>query len=165
MGDGFVDANVFLRFLTNDDPAKARRAEALFKEAVAGKVNLETSLLVVAEIIWTLESFYRLAKADIADKVEKILNTRNLRCPEAGSILEALDLYITKNVDFIDAYHAIMLRDAGVKSLYLRQETLRANGLAGSGGALMCRVHGNFGKVRPGPLSSICLAKAPARLH
>ena len=115
MAEFFVDTNVFLRFLTNDDPAKARRAERLFKKAIAGDVSLETSLLVIAEIVWTLESFYKLAKPDIADKIEKILNTKNLKVQAADTVLQALDLYATQNVDFIDAYHGIMLRETGVK--------------------------------------------------
>ena len=115
MAEFFVDTNVFLRFLTNDDPAKARRAERLFKKAIAGDVSLETSLLVIVEIVWTLESFYKLAKPDIADKIEKILNTKNLKVQAADTVLQALDLYTTENVDFIDAYHGIMLRETGVK--------------------------------------------------
>jgi len=114
VADLFVDTNVFLRFLTNDDPAKAKRAEALFRDAVQGHKTLTTSLLVIAEIVWTLESFYRLDKADIASKVEKILNTPHLECPEAPLILAALDLYVHQNIDFIDAYHAIYLKDAGL---------------------------------------------------
>ncbi len=47
----FVDTNVFLRFLTNDDPAKARRVETLFRDALRGKIRLTTSLLVIAEMI------------------------------------------------------------------------------------------------------------------
>ena len=113
MADLFVDTNVFLRFLTNDDPVKAKRAEVIFRDAVRGKKPLTTSLLVIVEIIWTLESFYNLEKTDIASKVEKILNTPNLECPEASLILTALDLYVHHNVDFIDAYHAIYLKEAG----------------------------------------------------
>ncbi len=113
MADLFVDTNVFLRFLTNDDPAKARRAELLFRDAVRGKKTLITSLLVIAEIIWTLESFYNLDKPDIASKVEKILNTPNLDCPEASVILPALDLYVHRNIDFVDAYHAVYLKEEG----------------------------------------------------
>ena len=111
MGERFVDTNVFLRYLTNDDPAKARRAGALFKDAVAGKVQLRISLLVIAEIVWTLESFYELEKEDIAEKVSLILNTPNLICPEARLIRLALDLYVQQNMDFIDAYHAHHLKD------------------------------------------------------
>ncbi|MEP6890627.1 MAG: PIN domain-containing protein [Nitrospirota bacterium] len=57
MASLFVDTNVFLRFLTNDDPAKAKRAETLFRDALRGKIRLATSLLGIAEIIWTLEAF------------------------------------------------------------------------------------------------------------
>jgi hypothetical protein len=49
MASFFVDTNVFLRFLTNDDPAKAKRAETLFRNALRGKIRLETSLLVIAD--------------------------------------------------------------------------------------------------------------------
>jgi predicted nucleic acid-binding protein len=34
MGSLFVDTNVFLRFLTNDDPVKAKRVESLFRDAL-----------------------------------------------------------------------------------------------------------------------------------
>ena len=106
----FVDTNVFLRFLTADDPSKAARAEKLFQDAVRGEVKLTTSVLVMAEIVWTLESFYGLGKGDIAAKVEKILNTPGIECPDASIVLHALDLYVGANVDFIDAYHAFWLK-------------------------------------------------------
>lgn len=117
MADLFVDTNVFLRFLTNDDQAKAKRAEALFRDAIGGRARLRTSLLVIAELVWTLESFYELEKQDIADKISKILNTPNLACPEARVIRLALDLYVQQNIDFIDAYHAFYLKDENLRQI------------------------------------------------
>ena len=117
MGSVFVDTNVFLRFLTNDDPAKAKRAEMLFRDAVRGKIRLATSLLVIAEIIWTLESFYKLEKPDIAAKVEKILNTPNLDCPEASLLFMVLDLYVHANIDFVDAYNAFYMKEHGLTQI------------------------------------------------
>lgn len=117
MANLFVDTNVFLRFLTNDDPGKAKRAETLFRDALRGKVRLATSLLVIAEIIWTLESFYKVAKPDIAAKVEKILNTPNLECPDMPLILLALDLYVHANIDFVDAYTAFEMRERGLTQI------------------------------------------------
>lgn len=127
----FVDTNVFLRFLTNDDPAKADRARALFARAIAGEVTLATSLLVVAEIVWTLESFYGLDKAAVADKVAAIVGTPNLACPEADVVLQALDFYVAKNVDFIDAYHAFLLKHRGPRRIatYDRKHFRRADWL------------------------------------
>ena len=113
----FVDTNVFLRFLTNDDPVKAKRVEILFRQAIKGQIQLITSLLVMAEIVWTLESFYHLTKTDIASKVEIILNTPNLLCPQAEIIVMALDLYVQENIDFIDAFHAHDLQTQGVSQI------------------------------------------------
>ena len=118
MASFFVDTNVFLRFLTNDDPAKAKRAETLFREALRGKIRLATSLLVIAEIIWTLESFYNLEKPDIAAKVEKILHTPNLDCPEAPLLFMALDLYVQANIDFVDAYNAFHMKEQGFTQIF-----------------------------------------------
>lgn len=105
----FVDTNVFLRFLTEDDLEKAERARRLFASAVAGEVVVETSLLVIAEIVWTLESFYGLTHAEVAEQVTTILATPNLECPNKEQLLEALLAYTERNVDFIDAYHAVLL--------------------------------------------------------
>lgn len=113
----FVDTNVFLRFLTNDDPPKASRAEAFFKKAVAGKVKLVTNLMVIAEIIWTLESYYGLEKDDIESKVSKILNTPNLEVEGVGSLMKALYLYISKNMDFIDAYNACYMKENNLNQI------------------------------------------------
>src|SRR5262245_51431869 len=117
MTELFVDTNIFLRFLTNDDPTKAKKAEQLFKAAVDGRKRLRTSLLVIAEIAWTLESFYELPKQDIADKIAIILNTPNLVCPEAALIRRALDLYASLNIDFVDAYHAFYLKDESIRQI------------------------------------------------
>jgi uncharacterized protein len=114
MNPVFVDTNIFLRFLTNDDPAKAKRAEKLFRDAVAGRTSLTTSSLVIAEIVWTLESYYELAKNEVAERVEKILNTPNLDCEETSLILHALDTYVHQNVDFIDAYDGFYMKERGL---------------------------------------------------
>ncbi|MEO6202559.1 MAG: type II toxin-antitoxin system VapC family toxin [Nitrospirales bacterium] len=112
-----VDTNVLLRFLTNADPVKAKRAETLFRQATKYQIQLIISLLVIAEIVWTLESFYHLGKTDIASKVETILNTPNLLCPEAEIIVMALDLYVQGNMDFIDAFHAHDLQTQGLSQI------------------------------------------------
>ena len=117
MGSLFVDTKVCFRFLTNDDPAKAKRAETLFRDALRGKIRLATSLLVIAEMIWTLESFYKLEKPDIAGKVETILNTPNLECPETPLLFMALDLYAHANIDFVDAYNAFHIRERGLTQI------------------------------------------------
>ncbi len=114
----FVDTNVFLRFLVNDDSAKADTCETLFRQAIAGDEILFTSDMVIAEMIWVLESYYDLKRPDIRDHVEKILNTQNLHCPNRELIISALSIYAEKNIDFIDAYNAFLLKRDGIDEIY-----------------------------------------------
>lgn len=114
----FVDTNVFLRYLINDDPEKADACETLFKKAVAGEEALFTTDLVIAEIVWVLESYYELAKHDVRKMVEQILNTKNLNCINKDLILNALYVYAEKNIDYIDAYNGIILKANGIKEVY-----------------------------------------------
>ena len=114
----FVDTNIFLRFLIDDDPRKTDACEALFKKAVAGEEPLFTTDMVIAEIIWVLESYYEVNKQDVREMVEKILNTENLICPGKEILINALALYGEKNIDFIDAYNAFTIKMNGINELY-----------------------------------------------
>lgn len=102
----FADTNLFLRYLTNDIPAQADAVEALLNRAATGEILLTTTSLVIAEIVWTLESFYQLSKKDISGKVLAILNTHGLKVEDSDLLLQAAIWYTEKNVDFIDAYNA-----------------------------------------------------------
>jgi predicted nucleic-acid-binding protein len=114
----FVDTNIFIRFLTDDVPEKVDACEELFKKAVEKQETLFTTDLVIAEIVWVLESFYELPKNEIQDKVEKILNTPNLICPHKDLMLSALLLYSERNIDYIDAYNALIVKEHGIEELY-----------------------------------------------
>ena len=102
----FVDTNLFLRYLTNDVPAQAEAVEKLLRLAEQGKALLVTNGMVVAEIVWMLESYYELEQSDIQNKVLAILNTPGLEIPDSNLILKSIIWYAEKNVDFIDAYNA-----------------------------------------------------------
>jgi len=114
----FVDTNVFLRFMLNDDPEKADACEMLFRRAVNGEESLFTTEMVVAEIVWVLESYYELTKNDVREKLEKILNTQNLDCPNKEIIINSLAAYEEKNIDYIDAYNASILKMKGINEVY-----------------------------------------------
>jgi predicted nucleic-acid-binding protein len=90
----FVDTNVLIRYLTNDDPAKAERVEKILKRTIAGKAKLVMNNMVIAELVWTLESYYGLSKTDIAEKLAILLNTPNLEVSDRQRILKALGLYV-----------------------------------------------------------------------
>jgi len=134
----FVDANLFLRYLTNDVPAQADAVERLLLRAEAGEVTLVTNAMVIAEIVWTLESFYERSPDEIRDSVWAILNTRGLDVAERELVGSAADAYAEKNVDFIDAYNAEWMKQHDITTVctfdrrhFARLEGVRAADLGG----------------------------------
>ncbi len=114
----FVDTNLFIRYLTNDDPAKADRVERLLDDAAAGVVKLVTTEMVIAEVVWVLESGYALKNTDIAPLVRGILATPGLDVINGVQVARAVELYETANIDFIDGYIAAVMEKQGITELY-----------------------------------------------
>lgn len=61
----FVDTNVFLRGVLDDNIAQAKKAGNLFESAVLNKIELRTTVVVFFEIAWVLKSHYEVLKEDL----------------------------------------------------------------------------------------------------
>ena len=114
----FVDTNLFIRYLTNDDPKLADRVEQLLDDAAAGSVQLVTTELVMAESVWVLESSYRLTHAQVAPLMRGILATPGMDVINGDLVGKALVLYELQNIDFVDAYIAVLMEKQGIKDIY-----------------------------------------------
>jgi len=114
----FIDTNIFLRYLTGDDPSKYDKCREIFKKAIEGKIALVTSGMVIAELVWTLLSYYKVAKAEVVEKISIIVSTENLYVPDKNIITDALVLYSRKNIDYIDAYNAVFMKYHGLDEIY-----------------------------------------------
>ncbi len=114
----FVDTNLFIRYLTNDDPKLADRVEQLLNDAALGSVQLVTTELVMAESVWVLESSYRLTHAQIAPLIRGILATPGMDVINGDLVSKALVMYELQNIDFVDAYIAALMEKQGIKDIY-----------------------------------------------
>lgn len=114
----FLDTNLLIRFLTNDDPVKADRVDGLLRKAAAGKIRLVTAEMVVAEMVWVLESFYRLERPAIREMIEAILATPGLEVINGKLIQTAVVSYSERNVDFIDGYIVALMEKLGIRGIY-----------------------------------------------
>ena len=118
----FADTNIFLRYLTRDDPVKYERCRDIFKKAIEGKILLATSGMVIAELIWTLLSYYKVPKSEIVEKISIIINMENLYIPDEKIITDALVLYSRKNIDYIDAYNTVLMKNYRINEIYSYDE-------------------------------------------
>jgi len=113
----FVDTNVFLRFFIRDVEPFYHKAKDLFEKGEGGKVKLETSDLVIAEIVWVLESYYDFSRSEIKEVIETILETRNLKVANHSRVKETVALYFAGKMDFIDAYNIAYMKSKDFKKV------------------------------------------------
>lgn len=106
-----VDTNILLRFLTGEPPELAERARALIAQADAGKLEIEVPALVVAETIYTLESFYEMPKKDVCEKLALLLRSKGISPLEPDIVFDALERYRSTPVHFSDAFLAAVAAD------------------------------------------------------
>ncbi|MFQ5400363.1 MAG: PIN domain-containing protein [Anaerolineae bacterium] len=112
----FADTNLFIRLITKDDPQQLDAVLSLFRHASSGKIALVTNVTVIAEIVWVLER----KEADrtmIREAVGAILNTPGVEVDSAHLVTQAIDLYVTKNIDFVDAYNIFWMQENGLKTV------------------------------------------------
>ena len=93
-----IDANVILRYLTNDVPSQAAQAEELFKKLESGSEDVWLPDIILADIIWILEGYYKQPRGKIQDWITTILSLPGMNFSNKTIALTALDIYVTKNI-------------------------------------------------------------------
>ena len=64
--------------------------------------------LCLAELAWTLESFYKLERPEIARHVEAVITAPGLTCSDLNVWLDVMRLFGSTSVSLIDCYHAVV---------------------------------------------------------
>ena len=120
----FIDANVFLRFLTRDDPVKAERVKTLLERAEQGEVELTTNEAVISELVFVLSSpkLYNLNRERIRTLLIPIVSLRGLKLSNRTVFLRAFDLYAGTPMDFVDALVVAHMEARKVTEVYSYDE-------------------------------------------
>lgn len=119
MSEAYLDANVLLRFLTDDVPDQADRAGKLFEALEGGEVTLVLPELILGEVIWTLQSFYGASPPEIAKALLPFLAQEHLRMGDKDVALEALAIFEAgTTTSFGDAILAAYARKRGPGTVY-----------------------------------------------
>jgi predicted nucleic acid-binding protein len=97
MTPSFIDTNIFLRHLLNDDPIKSPRAFALIQALERGTQHGWTSELVIAELVWVLSSKqgYHLPRPRIRSLLLSLIGLTGLKIPHNRLYPRVFDLYVT----------------------------------------------------------------------
>lgn len=109
----FLDTNVLIRHLTGDPPGQARRATAFLERAD----ELLLPDLIVAEVVYVLESFYEVERLRVAELVRAIVGFPAVVVVDTRLLLRALEVYELERLDFAEAYLVASAEASGVGAI------------------------------------------------
>lgn len=95
-----LDTNVWVRYVTNDDPAQAQQALKLLESAD----DVFVPRTVLLELEWVLRAVYGLSPAAVRRALLQILGLPIVRTEAAGQVAMALEHH-ANGMDFADALH------------------------------------------------------------
>lgn len=96
-----LDTNVVVRYLTQDDPAQAAAAARII-DSLSSDVPGFLSLVVIAELVWVLESSYDFKKNDVARVLDNLLRSGELVIERAEIVRHALRAFGVSRAGFTD---------------------------------------------------------------
>ncbi len=99
-----LDTNVILRHALGDNASHRAKARRLFEQAGEGNLRLLVPSLVIAQVVWTLESFYRASREYIAGLLEALLATPGVTALEPRVASRCIEIYGAHNIEIVDAY-------------------------------------------------------------
>jgi len=115
----FVDTNIFIHYLVGYDPERYRHCHALIRSAEEGEADLQTSTLVIAELIWFLERPpLRTTPARVHKLITSLLHLAGLRLPDRDLVADALERHANSTMNFVDAYNAVLMQKRRITRIY-----------------------------------------------
>jgi predicted nucleic acid-binding protein len=110
--NAFIDTNVIVRHLTGDPPDLAERATKFLAAARPGELRLAD--LVLAEVVYVLESFYRVPRAQVAEYARAVVAFPAIGVDDPAMLMRAIQVYEKDRLDFADAYLVAMAERIGI---------------------------------------------------
>jgi predicted nucleic-acid-binding protein len=95
------DTNVILRYLLADNKEQFNKAKKLFDKVKDGEVKLIFQLYVFTEVIYILESIYKISRQNIANTLKELINYKGFVC-EKNVIDYALKSYSETKLHIVD---------------------------------------------------------------
>jgi predicted nucleic-acid-binding protein len=111
-----IDTNVLLRLFGRDEPERqiARAKAVIIAGREEGRVLV--NVIVLSEFSWTLSKRYRLPRAEVADRIERLLEAEELEIAAEDQVRDAVEHYRRGRADFPDYLIAALNRRMGCRT-------------------------------------------------
>jgi predicted nucleic-acid-binding protein len=108
-----LDANILVRYITQDEPDQAARATKLIEEELTAATPGYVNLVALAETAWALRSVYGYERADLADEIRRLLQIESIVVASEAEVFAAVTLVEDGLGEFPDALMARLNGAAG----------------------------------------------------
>jgi predicted nucleic-acid-binding protein len=106
-----LDTNVLLRLGDGKTPEQRDRSLALIR--AQGRVGCFVNAIVLSEFVWTLRSSLKMTRAEVAVRLEILLDAPEFVIEKSAEATRALARYRSGPADFADYFLAEINRSAG----------------------------------------------------
>ena len=117
----FVDTNILIRYLTQDEPRMAEAARVLLKRVEAGELSVVISESIVGEAVQVLSSknLYNQPRQKVASDLTTILSLPKLKLANKRVCLRGLTLWAnaSASVDFVDALSVAQMEQQKITTI------------------------------------------------
>ena len=108
-----LDTNVLVRHLTGDPPEQAARATSFLSE----ERDLVVPDLVIAKMVYVLESVYGAARPTVAAAVRSVLTFDSIHVADEQLLLRTVEVYELGRLHFAESYLIAMAERSGIAAI------------------------------------------------
>ena len=113
-----LDTNVLIRFLTHDKDKKYKKLYNFFELLELGKMRIELKLIVLFQVIFVLQSFYKVPREQIVAGLTDLLKYKGINIKEKKNVQRALELWREEKVEIVDCYLVACIEKDAQNILY-----------------------------------------------
>lgn len=111
----YLDTNIILDFIIRKQGSNFVKAQKIFQKIEFGKIKVFLSILVIDELIWTIERFYKISRADHLQQLIDLFSLKGITVFEIKKkdLFAIFKILSQKSVSFVDAYLFFLSQDKG----------------------------------------------------
>ncbi|HEX9664969.1 MAG TPA: PIN domain-containing protein [Thermodesulfobacteriota bacterium] len=109
MSEIFLDSNILLRHLLQDDPLQSPKATSFLYRVENRELQVHISELVIFETVFTLQRSYKQPKSKIREILIPLIFLHRVLLSGRRMWKRTFDLYVDLNLPFADAYHVVFM--------------------------------------------------------
>lgn len=117
MNLSFLDTNIFLRHLRQDDSQLSPLATSIFNRIEQQKLKVCTSDIVIFEAVFTLQRTYKITRNNIAEALLPLIELPGIKLPGKSLYRKVFNLYCTSPLGFADCYHLVLMQKLGIDEI------------------------------------------------